>query len=57
MPSGPVVIEGSRPDRTFSTFSGENNTESSRQWVQWGKMWTERDGLEMVTNFLTEGRL
>ena len=33
MPSGPIAEAGSRPHRSFATFSGELVTNSSRQWV------------------------
>ena len=33
IPSGSIAKAGSRLDRTFSTFLGEKNPKSSREWV------------------------
>ena len=56
MPSGPITQAGSMPDRTFSTFSGEKDGESSRQWVCWGKM-GDRKGWFGYVRFEGKGRV
>ena len=46
MPPVPITEAGSRPEGTFSTSSGEEDTESSVQWVQGAKMGAELDGMD-----------